>query len=248
MGLEGRMVKDDVVIFGEPLSEKAFEALKKRSPTADSIIKSLPKSAFLPISEKEIYTPETTEVVEEEKVDLAAERKAAKKLKSKIKKEVKMNLEEELNMLEEEVMNSNKEAVAEAVNSPEMKDQIIELLKMDPNAPSQEQINAWKEKYKACHVTAFGEGDVYVYHHLTRGEWKKIKDIMNKLKDSGKAGEEVEERLKEKVVLYCVLYPSVGEDWLEYCKAGVLDALYQMILLESGFVTPQQAMLLTVKI
>ena len=60
--------------------------------------------------------------------------------------------------------------------------------------------------------------------------------------------DEVEEKLKEKVVLYCVLYPSLNNNWLEYCKAGVLDSLYQMILLNSGFLTPQQAMLLTTQL
>ena len=56
------------------------------------------------------------------------------------------------------------------------------------------------------------------------------------------------QKLKEKVVLYCVLWPSVDEKWLDYCKAGILDSLYQMILLNSGFLTPQQAMLLTTQL
>ena len=70
---------------------------------------------------------------------------------------------------------------------------------------------------------------------------------MNKLKED-KDPEEVEERLKEKVVGYCILWPEVDEQWLEYCKAGVIDSLYQMILLNSGFLTPQQAMLLTTQL
>jgi hypothetical protein len=53
MALEGRLFeKDDMVFFGKPIEEKAFEALKRRSPTADSIIKSLPESAFIPIQEE----------------------------------------------------------------------------------------------------------------------------------------------------------------------------------------------------
>jgi len=254
MGLEGRMIEDNVVMFGQPLNEKALNALKRRSPTGDSIIKSLPKSAFLSVSEEQLYSPEEETVEEEiQTIDLAAERKAAKKQKSKQAKENKMNLEKELEMLEQEVVESEKvrsfeESQVQA--APEMKDQILELLGSDPNAPSEEQIAVWKEQYGkgGIHVMAFGEDDVYIYHHLTRGEWKKIKDIMNRLKESGKDGDEVEERLKEKVVMYCVLYPSVDEKWLEYCKAGVMDSLYQMILLNSGFLTPQQAMLLTTQL
>ena len=41
--------------------EKAFEALKKRSPTAQSIIKSLPESAFIPIVEPKIINEEVIE-------------------------------------------------------------------------------------------------------------------------------------------------------------------------------------------
>ena len=205
----------------------------------------------MPISKEQIYSPE--EELKEEPpppIDLAAERKAAKKLHSKKQKELKMDLEKELDMLEQEVIEAEKPEPVTVENVPEMKDQILDLLKSDPNAPSQEEVNAWKEKYgkNGVHVMAFGEDDIYIYHHLTRGEWKKIKDIMNRLKDSGKDGDEVEEKLKEKVVLYCVLYPSVDEKWLEYFKAGVLDSLYQMILLNSGFLTPQQAMLLTTQL
>lgn len=164
-----------------------------------------------------------------------------------------MDLEKELEMLEQEVVASEEkklQEVFEETEAPQMKDQILELLKNDANAPSEETVNAWKSKYgkNGVHVMAFGEDDIYIYHHLTRGEWKKIKDIMGRLKDSGNDNDEVEEKLKEKVVLYCTLYPSVDEQWLEYCKAGVLDSLYQMILLNSGFLTPQQAMLLTTQL
>jgi hypothetical protein len=130
-----------------------------------------------------------------------------------------------------------------------VRDQIMELLAQEPNPPSYDTIQAWKDRYgrTGIHVMAFGEGEVYVYHHLTRSEWKKIKELMNKLRESEDA-DEVEEKLKEKVVMYCVLYPSLNNNWLEYCKAGVLDSLYQMILLNSGFLTPQQAMLLTTQL
>lgn len=254
MGLEGRRIDDNTVVFGKPLDDKALNAFKKRSPTAENIIKSLPKSAFLPISKEEVYSIEEPEEPEEI-INFSADRKAAKKktaTKKQPKQEVKMNLEEELEMLEQKVIDDKAEILEEQAPAPvpEMKDQILELLSADSDAPSEETINAWKEKYgkNGIHVMAFGEGDIYIYHHLTRGEWKKIKDIMNRLKESGSVGDEVEEKLKEKVVLYCVLYPKIDDQWLEYCKAGVIDSLYQMILLNSGFLTPQQAMLLTTQL
>lgn len=304
MGLEGRKVTENQVMFGEPLNERALEALKKRSPTANDIIKSLPETAFIPIDiekEQKIDIKKQKEEAERKKVEAALEKKRkrieAKRQRSKekvVKKEEdsiennveetilnkpqefeqktiletiinetelqevaesetdQMDLEAELEALAQEAQ--PKEVPVEIVEQQEpvqqdMSSQILTLLKNEKNKPSEEMIEAWKEKYgqHSIHAMAFGEGDVYIYHHLTRGEWKKIKAVMTRLKDSSNS-EEIEEKLKEKVCLYCVLWPSVDEQWLDYCKAGVLDSLYQMILLNSGFLTPQQAMLLTTQL
>ena len=292
MGLSGRKINDRMVLFGDPLNERALKALQSGSPTGSDIIKSLPKSAFIPMPVK---VNEEKVLKEKEKkeanllilnsIEKAKERRRLKREKSLLKKEVEnkiqksfnsfkdliykinpiekikefnMSLEEELAMLEKEIEKKNiqqedPEAVFSDEPAPEqveMKDQILQILKSLENAPSEEMINAWKEKYgkSGVHVMAFGEDDVYIYHHLTRGEWRKIKEIMNKLKETSDDAELIEEKLKEKVVLYCVLFPSVSEEWLENCKAGVLDSLYQMILLNSGFLTPQQAMLLTTQL
>jgi hypothetical protein len=292
MGLSGRKINDNMVLFGDPLNEKAIDALRRTSPTGNDIIKSLPKSAFIPIVKKENKEEILKQQKKEEEnllilnsIKSAKERRRLKREKSLLKKEVEnktqksfnflkdliykknpiekikefnMSLEEELAMLEKEIekkniQQENPEAVFSDEPAPEqveMKDQILQILKNLENAPSEEIINAWKEKYgkSGVHVMAFGEDDVYIYHHLTRGEWRKIKEIMNKLKENSDDADLIEEKLKEKVVLYCVLFPSVNEQWLDNCKAGVLDSLYQMILLNSGFLTPQQAMLLTTQL
>jgi len=293
MGFEGRKLDDNLVMFGSPVPDKALEALKRKSPTADSIIRSLPPTAFIPIDDEvkiveeelkakaleEQKKKETEELINAPKYRRERKRQQALEMKKdlpikeeaptfleKIIEETKpiqriepmIDLDAELSKLSNEI--DKKKApppapapvVQEAPKQQEpfvVRDQIMELLAQEPNAPSYETIQAWKDRYgkTGIHVMAFGEGEVYVYHHLTRGEWKKIKELMNKLKESEDA-EEVEEKLKEKVVLYCVLYPNLNNNWLEYCKAGVLDSLYQMILLNSGFLTPQQAMLLTTQL
>jgi len=292
MGLSGRKINDRMVLFGDPLSEKALQALQRTSPTGNDIIKSLPKSAFITVQKKD-NSEEILKAQKKEAENLlilkstnkAKDRRRLKRQKSFLKKEVEnkteksftffnqiiykinpiekikefnMSLEEELAMLEKEIEKKNVQAEnPEAVFSDEpapqqveMKDQILQILKNLKGAPSEEVINSWKEKYgkSGVHVMAFGEDDVYIYHHLTRGEWRKIKEIMNKLKETNSDADEIEEKLKEKVVLYCVLFPKVNEQWLDDCKAGVLDSLYQMILLNSGFLTAQQAMLLTTQL
>lgn len=293
MGLEGRKIKDNLVMFGEPLDEKALKALQRNSPTADSILSSLPKSAFIPIESPKVLEEESKKLKKElekqkeenerlkksassrrERKRKKAEEKIVEKveIKSKIEeptfienfikeKEENMDLEQELAALEQEVVKKKQESemkrmqemqeevVEEKQVAPDMRSQILELLSGEDNPPSEEMINAWKERYgkNGIHVMAFGEGEVYIYHHLTRGEWKKIKELMARLQETEDA-DEVEEKLKEKVVLYCILFPSVDGNWLDQCKAGVLDSLYQMILLNSGFLTPQQAMLLTTQL
>ena len=286
MSFSGKQIDDNYVMFGPPLNEKAFEALKRNSPDGNAIIKSLPKSAFIPVStvssDKEILKMQEEQKLLEEKEQIKkdqqkvynrlARKKALAKQQEQQKKETiiekivssqpikednHMDLDAELEQLSKEIEQKETPKVSfsqpiqeEIVEQPEMKDQILQLFSKMKDKPSQEMIAAWKEKYgpNGVHVMAFGEGDIYVYHHLTRGEWKKIKELMNKMKESSGDVEEIEEKLKEKVVLYCVLWPSVDNQWLEYCKAGVLDSLYQMILLNSGFLTPQQAMLLTTQL
>lgn len=158
------------------------------------------------------------------------------------RKELTMSLDDELESLAKETY--------QQASSPEevMKSQIFDLLSKKVDAPNENQINFWKQEYgkSGLHVMAFGEDDVYIYHHLTRKQWKTIKDIMGKVE--GKEADEVEEKLKEKVCLGCILYPKLPDNWSENVKAGVVDSLYQMILLNSAFLTPQQAMLLTTQL
>jgi hypothetical protein len=297
MGFEGKKINDKLALFGGPLPEKALEALKRRSPTAEDIIKSLPESAFINISQEEILPQEeVADNLRKEKSELLKEKAAYRRERKKkqvaitqektiieniIESPIEEKAEEDMDSLEKELEELNRkveeqrkakeelerlkrlqeeatskvEVVAEAQVAPEpqatnIKDQVVELLALAPNAPKKPQIDAWKERYgrNGVHVMAFGEGEVYVYHHLTRGEWKKIKDIMGKLQETGLDGGEIEERMKEKVVQYCVLWPEINDNWLSNCKAGILDSLYQMILLNSGFLTPQQAMLLTTQL
>ena len=77
MGLEGRKVTDNLVMFGEPLNEKALSALKGRSPTANDIIQSLPKSAFINIDTKKAII--WLCVIEEAKIPIETKQEPSKK-------------------------------------------------------------------------------------------------------------------------------------------------------------------------
>jgi len=75
MGFEGRKLDDNLVMFGSPVSEKALNALKRKSPSADSIIKSLPPSAFIPMDQE-------VKAIEEEVRAIELEAQKKEKLKS----------------------------------------------------------------------------------------------------------------------------------------------------------------------
>ena len=130
-----------------------------------------------------------------------------------------------------------------------MRDQIMEVLRNTKGAPGEGQIAAWKSQYgeKNVHVMAFGEGDVYIFTHLKRGQWKKIQELMQKAQEQGAT--DVEDSLKEKVISYCTLWPKpLPIEFFYNSKAGVVDSLYQVILLNSYFLSPQQAMMLTTQL
>lgn len=320
------------VYFGDQLNEKAFNALKRHSPTANAILASIPKEEFIKADmeakalrekvERELNVKETQEIkekVKSKKLKVLSSKNVKKEVKKsvnfdmenivnintkinvifnsfilgkfdilmrklpnvnltnvskktkylyleettdeileKYKKEVIVNKEtfiekttriRELTMnLDDELESLMNETGSENTAEQVMKAQIFDLLNKRPDAPSDAQIKAWKEEYggNGIHVMAFGTDEVYIYHHITRKQWRTIKDLMAKVE--GREAEELEEKLKEKVTVSCILYPKLNQNWIENCKAGIIDSLYQMILLNSGFLTPQQAMLLTTQL
>lgn len=273
MSYKGKLIRDRYVLFGSDLNEVTKDKINSACPTGDDIIRSLPPSSFMPVESKENSDekkiPEKKIEKRKNRVKRKKEVAAKKKLVESILKEQttiekiiskgnEMTLSNDLDSLideakpkqeEKAAVKSEPETITQEGSQDTMRSQILSMLASDPNAPSMEEIDSWKEAYgsNGIHVMSFGDADNYIYHHLTRGEWKKIKDVMKALRDSENA-EELEEKLKERVVCSCILWPSADEKWLDQSKAGAVDSLYQMILLNSGFLTPQQAMLLTTQL
>ena len=55
--------------------------------------------------------------------------------------------------------------------------------------------------------------------------------------------------LKEKVVQNCVLWPKpLPVEFFYNSRAGIVDGLYEAIMIQSGFLSPQQLMLLTTQL
>ena len=160
-----------------------------------------------------------------------------------------MDFDQELDQLNEQIDEASPVEADDFAAAGDMRSQILELLKNSPDAPNEAQINKWKQQYgsNSVHLMALGEGDVYIFTHLKRGQWKKIQEMMTKIQESG-GNTDMEDSLKEKVIQHCMLWPSLPVEFYYNSRAGVVDSIYQVILLNSYFLSPQQAMLLTTQL
>jgi len=238
---------DGRLAVGDELTEEQIEALKRTTPTADDILQNMDN-----------YNEEIQETITATTEKKASRRKpSSKRRKTSAPKRTARKRNTEVEDLDAELAKLDQQVdatVAEAEEAPvdinsDMRSQILALLKSATNPPSEAQIKQWKTLHgqNGVHVMALGEGDIYIFTHLKRGQWKKIQEMMSKIQSSGQASD-VEDQLKEKVISHCTLWPRLNVEFFYNSRAGVADSLYQVILLNSYFLSPQQAMLLTTQL
>ena len=238
---------DGKIKLGSDLNDNQLKALQKASLTGNQILdnmdnlneeigettgQEMPK-AKVPRNIKKVKKAQTTMTLDQELEEMN------KKLDAKMKAQEQQMVEEE----EEEVFE-------EPEGQGSIKDQVMDLLKKSHGAPSEAQIAQWKAQHgqNGVYAIGMGEGDVYVFTHLKRGQWKKIQEIMSKMQASDDSFD-AEDEMKKKVVQYCVLWPNpLPLEFFYNSRAGVLDAIYQSILLNSYFLSPQQTMMLTTQL
>lgn len=265
MPISAKQVGDTVAVGGA-LSQDQVEALNSISVSATDVLSNLEdlndeivESGYDVNSNEQQALPNTAAPRAAKPTAKQVKKKQSKSaLRTQIPPERKprgadnMDFDQELeaaaNELDARTTPTNANAdVAEGADT--MKGQIMELLANTPGAPNAATIEKWKAQLgqNAVHVMAFGEGDVYIFTHLKRGQWKKIQELMAKAQETGAT--DVEDALKEKVVTYCTLWPKpLPVEFFYNSKAGVVDSLYQVILLNSYFLSPQQAMMLTTQL
>lgn len=156
-------------------------------------------------------------------------------------KEVKMDLEKELNDLASSV---KEEQNAEQ----DQRAQLMSMISKLPSPPSENQINAWKREHgkDGVHITVFSPNEIYIYRHLSAAAWKQVRSTIELLQ--AKKENATEEDVKEKVVQYCMLWPALTLEWKHTARAGVVNALYESIMLNSYFLTPAQIMAITTEL
>ena len=243
--------KTGKIQVGQELTTDQLELLRGSTPTASDILNSIDDLNSELEDMNEVDTESETNTKKTKTLPKAAVPKSTaaqrrRKRKEKQKEET-MSFDEELEAMDSELDEKLNEGNAE-VPTGDMRSQILDLLNGIPNGPTEADISNWKAKFgdNAVHAMAFGENDVYVFTHLQRGQWKKIQELAAKAQEIGDT--DMEDSLKEKVCQYCILYPQLPVEFFYTSRAGVVDSLYQVILLNSYFLTPQQAMLLTTQL
>ena len=166
--------------------------------------------------------------------------------------EVLFSLDKELDK-EIETLEAPVEAEIKTIQTMEdsMRDEILRTLRDHPSAPTEADIGAWKAKHgeTGVQVVAFDAENVFVYTHLTLAQWEKIDVLRKKLATSpGAEQEATEKRVRESVLRGCVLWPKLGEELFQSCRAGLPSTLFELVMISSYFLTPQQALTLTTKL
>jgi len=236
------------------VEDRAMAALRKNSPTADDILENEGYAAELNDEIRSTYgqemPPETApldatppeapmhETLPEPTLDLDTSEFDAILEKERAEREAKEQKE-------------TTPAEPELSREERIKQQIMELLAKSPGAPNMKQVELLKQRYgqNGVHVCALGEGDVYIFTYLRRGQWKKIQEYVNKAAQTEAFAGKADEMLREKVLQSAVIWPKVDNpEFLYNSRAGVMDTLYEMVMLHSYFLNPQQAVALTISL
>lgn len=147
----------------------------------------------------------------------------------------------------------------QVAEEPEKEKTLVDIIQDLPNAPDQITIDSWKTKYKNIFFSGFSEEECFIFRALNRTEFRELQ-IASQLaatKEDPKTPAELELRIREsvigtfnqedEVVTKCVLWPQLTVDELG-SKAGTVTTLFEQIMANSHFLSPQQAQLLVVKL
>lgn len=109
------------------------------------------------------------------------------------------------------------------------------------SAPDADKVEAWKQRHRRVRLLPLSDEEVYFVRPIKRSEYKAL------LKTAQAAGgEDVETFLRERIVSQCVLWPVMDTAQFADSYAGTIDAIYQIIMDASNFVS-QEALFTVVR-
>jgi len=113
---------------------------------------------------------------------------------------------------------------------------MLSLLAQIPGAPSQQQINAWKQQFGKVYVFPVDMKEMYIWRPLRRREWQAIQAAGS----DGLANDEA--KFQEHVVLKAILWPQLDPVQLSLVRAGLIPTLFGVIMHGSYFFSPDFAL------
>lgn len=120
-------------------------------------------------------------------------------------------------------------------------DQVLQLFHDRKDKPTEAQILEWKDQYGQNNIQVFAgaRDQVYVFTNVSGRQWDKIQSLNDKLSEASAR------KVRDAVLKSCILWPKVDDQWIGSAHAGLPDSLFTVIMLNSYFLSPQQAMALT---
>lgn len=124
----------------------------------------------------------------------------------------------------------------------------IDALLMDfPKAPNRDTIENWRQHFGAVHAFIPTQNECFLFRPLRRIEYTSMAKELSRLRESPSAMEDptiVENQTHEKVVQTCLLYPRdlISPEKLSMSPAGLFQTLFELIMRNSHFVSPEAAM------
>ena len=111
-----------------------------------------------------------------------------------------------------------------------------DALRAIPGAPSQEQIEAWKQEWGSVYTFPFDSKEIYIWRPMRRREWQMLQSNEALIKEEAK--------FQEQVVMRSVLWPKIGPVELNLSRAGMIQTLFSVIMQGSYFLHPDFAITL----
>lgn len=224
------------------LSARELEALRANAPTADSIL----DEGLAELNAEIENTYDQEEAGRRAAVDPTLSLAPDVNLDSDLDSELdQMNARLDAQLAEQREQEENKAPEPE----PEMtlQDCVIKTFRDLPGRPTDEQISALKSRYGEVNVIAFGKKDVFLYTYLRRSQFDRIREVVTKAAQVQGMGDP-DRMLREKVLQSTVVWPKLTVEFFHGARAGTMDSLFDVIMLSSYFLTPQQAMQLTAQL
>ena len=141
---------------------------------------------------------------------------------------------------ETEVNETETEAEEEVVTDP-----FEAIAESFENTPAVEIMRGWKAQFGAVFAFSPDPAEIFLFRSLRRLEHKTISASIRQLSDSQAATANpaiVEEQLHEKVLTACLLHPTMTVEMLSSSDAGLIPTLFNLVMENSKFISPEKAL------